>query len=349
MREAILKNGIQEVVIELTQECNLECMHCGSDCGSSPNKKELAVADWKKCLNELVDLGAKKVVFSGGEPTIKKGFEDLIRYANNTGIKYGFITNGFHLEKSLIDTISKCKPFAVGISMDGLKSVHNKIRKNKDSWSNLISVVSILKSVGIQICAVTTVNKINYGQLHQLAQWLHFAEIDSWQIQLAMPFGRMAKNDKLLINEEEFKDVCRMIVGFRAMYPALNIQAADCFGIAPAGMIRTNDWCGCTGGLCSLGIDAFGNVMPCLSLRVDQRCGNIKEKSLKDIWENSSGFDCNRKFDKEKVKGKCAKCELLSDCRGGCASQSMAYYGHFHEAPFCFYRSFKGSVKQKEA
>ncbi len=331
---------LREVVVELTKQCNLNCLHCGSACPSSKPSGELAIFEWKDLILQLKKLGTSKIVFSGGEPTLKDGFENIIAYARSTGLKFGIITNGFAVDKSLTKTIADNKPFAVGVSIDGLKKTHNLIRRNSESWHQAFRTISNLQESGVQVCVVSTVSKLNFQELPRLAELLHLAEIDSWQLQLAMPSGRMRSQQDKLINEQDFRTVCEYVVSFRKNYPSLNIQAADCFGLAPVGSIRSEEWQGCSAGIATAGIDSFGNVLPCLSLQSVVMCGNIREKELQNIWETSEGFDFNRKFNPECVSGKCQGCESLSYCRGGCASQSFSYYKVFHQSPFCFARTF---------
>jgi radical SAM protein with 4Fe4S-binding SPASM domain len=130
-----------------------------------------------------------------------------------------------------------------------------------------------------------------------------------------------------------------MIARLRREYPNMRIEAADCFTFAPAGLIRDEDWCGCQAGITSIGIDASGNVMPCLAMRAAAICGNVKETPLKEIWKNSPELDFNRRFNPGSVSGECRDCQILDYCRGGCGSFSLSYYGHFHEAPFCYFRA----------
>lgn len=335
-------NQLQYVVAEITSRCNFKCVHCGSDCGSVVNKDELDINGWKDCISQFADMGAERIFFSGGEPTIKPGIESLIFHTARSGLKYGIITNGFFLKDSLKKSLVKYKPFAVGVSLDGLNETHNLIRMNGQSWHRALQTISWLQEAGIQVCVVTTVNKANYQELPKLARLINLAGIDSWQIQLIMPSGRAGREWKCLrIDEMIFKETCRNIQIFRRRYPKVNIQAADCFGLAPAGSIRSNDWPGCGAGISSMGIDAFGNVIPCLSLRSDLRCGNARDKPIKKIWEESPGFDFNRKFSVKNAAGECRVCGFLKDCRGGCASLSFSYHNHFHDVPFCFTRSFE--------
>lgn len=339
---------LREVVIEITKRCNLNCIHCGSDCGSKAAENELSIEEWENALLQLSEMKVEKVVFSGGEPTLKTGLEKILLFAGELGIKVGFISNGLLIFSELLqETLFKSKPFAVGLSIDGLKRTHNKVRGNQSSWQNLMRNISLLQELGVQICAVTTLHKLNYRELPQLANFLSLAEIDSWQLQLAMPSGRMRKQVNLLITEENFQEICKEVLWLRNLYPRLNIQSADCFGLAPENSIRSDYWTGCTAGISSMAIDACGNIMPCLSLQNCHRGENLKRKSLSEIWESSSEFDFNRQFRIKDATGKCENCNFLDECRGGCNSQSFSYYGCFHSSPFCFVRSFTNNNQRR--
>lgn len=332
---------LREVVIEITKRCNLACIHCGSSCNHNALADELSTEEWQIIFFQFSLMGVEKIVFSGGEPTLKKGFEKLLLCASGIGLRHGFISNGSVVfGEGLREAIKQAKPFAVGLSIDGLKETHNKIRRSQNSWQGLMQNISLLKQMNVQICAVTTLHKMNFRELPCLAEFLDAAQIDSWQIQLAMPTGRMKQRINLLITEEDFMELCKAIMLLRKLYPHLNIQAADCFGLAPANLIRSDFWTGCTAGISSIGIDSRGNVMPCLSLQEGQYCGNLRKESLAVIWERSDGFYFNRAFQSETVKGNCVNCGFLKDCRGGCNSQSFSYFNRFHSSPFCFTRSF---------
>jgi radical SAM protein with 4Fe4S-binding SPASM domain len=330
---------LKEVIIEITQRCNLNCFHCGSDCQLVQNNRELKIADWKKVVLELYEMGVQKIVYSGGEPTLKPGFAEILLYSSYLGIKTGFISNGFRpFDKTLQDAIAACQLFAIGLSIDGLKATHNQIRRNNNSWAALMKNISIIQGLETPICVVTTINKLNCSELPKMAALFNLMEIDSWQLQLAMPSGRMEEQREYLITESDFKTICAMIISLRENYPDLNIQSADCFGLAPPNSIRSSQWSGCQAGISMMAIDALGNVMPCLSLQ-GLTFENVRDKAISEIWKSSEGFVLNRCFEAKTVVGLCQNCDYLNDCRGGCNSQSLAYYDYFHSSPFCFYRS----------
>lgn len=333
---------LKEVVVEITEQCNLNCMHCGSACGHQAAKDELSIEEWENVLSQFSEIGVEKIVFSGGEPTLKSGFEEILLFSSKLNIKTGFISNGLSLfNEALRKAIFRSKPFAVGLSIDGLKEVHNKVRRNERSWQGLIRNISILQELKVQICVVTTLHKLNYRELPKLARFLDFAGVDSWQLQLAMPLGRMREQANILVTEDDFGEICEQVAILRRQYPSLNIQSSDCFGVAPENSIRSSCWSGCTAGISSMGIDACGRAMPCLSLQDGQKHESLRDISVLEIWENSNIFDFNRKFLRSNVEDRsnCMGCKFLDECRGGCASQSFSYYGYFHSSPFCFFRN----------
>ena len=329
---------LKEAVIEITKICNLRCVHCGSGC-TDVSGRELTIDDWKKVILELCDMDAERKVFSGGEPTIKKGIEELFEQIVSLGMSYGIITNGFNLKDKMIEAMVRNKPYAVGFSVDGLRMTHDRIRQNKRSWQNVMESIGRVKEAGLPICTVTTINRWNWTELESLASLMDSLGVDCWQLQITFPSGRAARQKDFLITEEVFNEICRDIAKFRIRYPRMKIEAADCFTFAPKGEIRDDDWFGCQAGITSLGIDALGNVMPCLSMRAAAVCGNVKETSLKKIWESSPQLDINRKFDPKSITGKCRNCQIINYCRGGCGSFSLSYNGHFHDAPFCYFRN----------
>lgn len=326
---------LKEVLLEVTKRCNLKCLHCASSCEESVQEKELGLDEWVEVIKALARYGVEKVIFSGGEPTLVEGLSKLVLAVRENCLEYGLITNGFELKNQLLRDLGAYPPFGVGVSLDGIKATHNELRCHEKSWQQAVRTILDLKDAGIRVCAITTLSKKNVGELGRVAHLLEALEVPCWQVQLAMPAGRWANREDLMLSQEEFRQVCRQLVSFRRKIPKMQIEAADCFGMANAGYIRSKGWNGCQAGLTSMAIDSSGRIMPCLSLR-GHFCGSIYDGIL-NVWEDSAGFDFNRKFRPEKVEGQCAACKMLAVCRGGCASQSVSTRGHFHDSPYCYH------------
>ena len=84
---------LTEIKIELTQRCPLACVHCST---SSHRKQSscLPVETVVRVLNEASELGARKVVFTGGEPLVYEHLGEVIRTASRLGIQPTLYTTG---------------------------------------------------------------------------------------------------------------------------------------------------------------------------------------------------------------------------------------------------------------
>ena len=79
---------------EIVERCNYKCRYC--DYWRRPSyREEMSIDEWKAALIDLKGfIGHFHIEFSGGEPYVKKGFIDLIRFCGNEEIKWGVTTNG---------------------------------------------------------------------------------------------------------------------------------------------------------------------------------------------------------------------------------------------------------------
>lgn len=79
-------------------------------------------------------------------------------------------------------------------------------------------------------------------------------------------------------------------------------------------------------------------IKGCTSLYSDEFIeGNVREKSLREIWEKEGNFAYNRNFDRSMLNGKCANCNKGDLCRAGCRSSSYYSTGNLHESFYCCY------------
>jgi radical SAM protein with 4Fe4S-binding SPASM domain len=312
---------------------------------------ELSVDQWLDILLQIKQLNVERIVFSGGEPTLKDGFEEIVRGAHAFDLKFGVISNGYTLTDKHLQLFQTYQPFAVGISLDGIAEHHDFIRNKSLCWTKAVSTILRLKQAGIPVAVVTTINTINYHDLEDMSSILRWLNVDVWQLQLAMPLGRMNELKDQLLTQEQFIEVCRTIKVLREKYEgAIKIIAADCFGFDQDGWTRSADWPGCCAGLLALGIMANGDVLPCLSLKLPQFVvGSLRTKSLREIWEDDRLF-FNRQFNQLIVTAdsRCRDCSKIEDCRGGCASMSYAFNEHLHDAPFCLDRDVRNINRNQQ-
>lgn len=342
------RHPLQVAVLETTNRCNLNCLICGSDSKSQVNPNELTSHEWCKLIDELAEAGAEKIFFSGGEPTLKPGIGDIIEHTAKSGMRWGLISNGLYIPQSLLELFQERKPITIGLSLDGPADIHNMLRRNPESFQMVSKYIAEFRNREIPFSVITTIHKLNFRELFGIAEFVLENKIYGWQIQLAMPFGRMKQNQELLLSQEEFRRACEMIERIRKILPEVNVAAADCFAWAPAGKIRQGRWLGCSAGLESVGIDAQGNVKGCLSMTECEPEGNIRKQSFAKIWQDESLFAYNRCFDPANTSEFCQNCFKVMKCKGGCNSQSFSMTGEFQQGVYCWHKSMNKGGDQVE-
>jgi radical SAM protein with 4Fe4S-binding SPASM domain len=320
-------------VWEITLKCNLRCSHCGSLAGL-PRANELTTKECFRLCEELAELGCEDLSLMGGEPFLREDWFSIAQCIKNLGMNLNIVSNGTILER-YIEKISQLKPKVVGISLDGLKKSHEKIR-GKNTFEKTLKAIELLRERKIQTTVITTVSKINFKDLPQM-KTLFYKKGINWQIQLAMPFGNFQKEK--MLSKEEFYATALFIAKERIenSFKDLPVIGAHCYGYYSK-ILPGCSFEGCCAGISSLGITSNGGIVGCLSMGNDRFVeANIREKSLKEIWENPNNFSYNRKFDKNQLGPNCKDCKYGPVCKGGCNAMSYNLTEKFHNNPYCFY------------
>lgn len=327
------------VIFELTLGCNMRCIHCGSAAGNV-RSKELTTEEWIDLSKKLNEIGTQLVAFSGGEPLIRKDWFEIGKNVRDLGMDLSIISNGYVIDEKMVAQFRKLDPYAVAISLDGaIASTHDSVRQVKGSFEKCLNVLKLLKENDLPTTVVTTVHKKNIGELPKLRDMLLDKGI-AWQIQIAIPVGRFPKN--LTLTKEEFYSASMFISQSKNKYSKkrLPVMGAHSIGYNPK-FIRNPmlvpRWKGCQAGISALGIQSDGGVIGCLSLPDDFVEDNIRNRDIKEIWNDSKMFSFNRKFTLDDLDGDCKECKFGKSCKGGCTTVSSTLTGKNHCDPYCLH------------
>lgn len=320
-------------VWELTLRCNLRCSHCGSSAGL-PRPDELTTTECFKVCEGLAELGCEDVCLMGGELFLRDDWFSVAECIKALGMELNFVSNGTVLDR-YIDKICRLGPKVVGISLDGLEESHEAIR-GKGNFKKAVGAIDLLRERGVPTTAITTVSKINFRDLPKMKSLLLKRGIN-WQIQLGMPFGNFRKEQ--MLSREEFYATALFIAKERTShrFEDLPLVGADCYGYYSESL-PDGEWRGCRAGTTAIGVTSCGGVVGCLAMGNDRFIeGNLRHKSLREIWENPNSFAYNRKFDPAELGSNCGACKHGAKCKGGCGAMSYTITERFHNDPYCFH------------
>ncbi|MFW6121679.1 MAG: radical SAM protein [Petrotogales bacterium] len=328
------------VVWELTLKCNLKCLHCGSSAGRARDN-ELSTEEGLKLCDDLAKLGFKGITLFGGEPFLRKDWPILGKRIKDLGLKLSVVSNGFVNPKKIVAALSKLEVDSVQVGLDGTSpQTHDYIRGVDGSFEKSLGFLRSLKEADLSVGAITTVSKMNFKELPKIRDLIIKEGID-WQIQEAAPIGRFPK--KMTLSEREYYSMGLFIASNRERYSSEKIFIAGPHNLGfhskfiPS-LGSSIEWDGCWAGKMVLGIQSDGGVKGCLALSDDFIEGNIRERSIVDIWNDPDAFAYNRKFKEEDLGPNCMGCKYGETCNGGCSTRSYSMTGVLHNDRYCFYR-----------
>lgn len=343
------------VVWELTLRCDQRCLHCGSR-AAIKRKDELNLAEALNIVADLKRLHAKEVILIGGEAYLHRNFSKIVEALIAAHIEVGMTTGGKGVTLELATKIKELGIERVSVSIDGLKNSHNLLRGSKSSFLHAMLALKNLKEAGIRLAVNTTINNINKNDLEELYSILKEQKIVAWQVQIIAALGRASDNDELLLEPYDLLTIVPTLARLkqRAFRDGILIMPGNNLGYfgEDEALLRsiTPDGCdhfsGCQAGRFILGIESDGTIKGCPSLPTDHyKAGNIKEKSLFDIWHNSPEFQRLRLESPKELWGFCKTCDFKEPCQGGCTFTAHGLFGKAGNNPFCYYRAKKLAQK----
>ena len=336
-------------VWEVTMACNMRCKHCGSSCEHSlPD--ELSTEEALEFVDMCKDMNLSWVNLSGGEPLTRQDIFEIAYKLESYGIGVNIITNGWLIDDDMIEKLKKISSLRIAISLDGTKDLHDFIRKD-GAFEHATNALKKLQTAGISTACITTITKKNINKLDEIYKILLDCNVEAWQLQIGLPMGNLENHKDWVIEPSDVKriiDFCYETSNENKIY----VYPADCIGYYDKKLDTIyrksfgNDvdceWDGCHAGIRSFGILHNGDILGCTSIRDKSFIeGNIRERTLRDIWFDEKSFSWRRNFNKSCLKGACLKCERAEKCLGGCFNTRISINKDISsENQYCVYNQF---------
>ncbi len=206
------RNKLNTVFLYMLNNCNFECKHCYM--GEKINFDRLSFNEIKSILTQTFELGAKHIIFLGGEPTLHPDILKAIRFAKKIGFnKICVDTNGSFPIKFLDDSNFKLID-VLSFSLDGYnKELHDNIRI-KGSFDEIIKKIIFSKEKGFFVRVTTTINSINYSSVLNLIDLLESLNVDELNFHIITNNGNVRKNKYLLLPPHLWIDCYKKIKNY---------------------------------------------------------------------------------------------------------------------------------------
>lgn len=308
------------VILYVTEECNLKCITCSY---RSAMPSELTLDEIKSLAAELKVLGLRHIVYSGGEPLLRKDFTEICETFTSLGVKQSMLTNGLLLEKRIRDIYKYFHEIIV--SIDGATAdTHNKIRGvySFDQIVKGIKTAVSLPGAG-EVSIRTVIQKNNFREIAQMVE--HAKSLKVKRISFLSAdvesdaFGRErthadADSGSILLNSDElseFKEtINKMFVDYNHDFqnsfisesPAKILRLADYFEAHLGKSKFPQNYCNAPN--VSAVITSTGDIHPCFFLPA---YGNIRKNKMSELINSESIIATRGKVKQNKME-RCKTC-----------------------------------------
>ncbi len=334
------------VVWNCTRQCNLNCIHCYASADSQKVSGELDTAEGKQFIADLAEFGVPVILFSGGEPLIRKDLFELAGYARERGLRVALSTNGTLITPEMAAKLKEIGFAEVGISLDGIGDKNDYFRGKSGAFQAALTGIRNAVALGIRVSLRLTITRFNYQEIPAILQLTEDEKIDRICIYHLAYSGRGSSLQKDDINHAQTREVVDYIcertldmyrrglakeiltVGNHAdgVYAYLKTKKHDPERAAKVlELLHVNG--GNNSGIRIGAVGNQGNVHP------DQfwwhcNLGNVRQRKFGEIWSDTSEpMIHGLRNRKELLHGRCARCAYLDCCNGNLRVRAEAAYG----------------------
>ena len=317
IREAVAADRLLSMEIEFSRACNFRCAYCYL-ADRTAHADELSREEIKEVILQAKELGARKIIILGGEPSIYPHLIEMLRFLGSLELKIEIFTNGTGVDGELAAVLAEEKARVV-VKMNSRDArVQDHLAGKKGAFEIIGQALEHLRRAGypsqeLFLAASTVICRQNLEELPALWQWLRSQNIEPY-FEILTPQANALENTWLNVDPAEL----------RALFAQLSILDRERYGRIwePQPPLVGNK---CMRHQVSCVVTAGGEVMPCVGVTI--ALDNIRKHRLADILRDSEVVR-NLKNYRQMIKGPCGTCEKSSECYGcrGAAYQLTGDY-----------------------
>ncbi|HJN21140.1 MAG: pyrroloquinoline quinone biosynthesis protein PqqE [Alphaproteobacteria bacterium] len=314
------------VLMELSHRCPLQCPYCTNPIDLERASGELTTEEWKRVMDEAVDMGVLHVHYSGGEPTVRKDLEELIEHAAKLGLYSNLITSGVLLNKARVQCFAELGLDHVQISFqDTTSEVGDWVAGYDGAHEKKQQVARWVREAGMPLTVNAVMHRHN---LHHLEEMIQMAvDLDAERIEVAQVqyYAWAFRNRIAFLPTRKQLDKAVEIVG-EARERLKGVLAFDF--VVPDYYAQRPKSCMGGWGRQFINISPSGKVLPCHAAEVlpDLEFDSVHQKPLGWIWENSEAFEHFR--GSAWMPEPCQSCDRKEIDWGGCRCQAYMLTGN---------------------
>ena len=321
------------LIAELTYRCPLRCVYCSNPLELGHRADELSTEVWSRVFREAAEAGVLQADFTGGEPLGRPDVVDLVRAARGAGLYVSLITSGLPLDEARLDELVQAGLDHIQLSFQGATEESTNEISGTKAHAHKLRVLDWLKRRRV---ALTLNFVIHRGNIDQIEEMLALGESSSaGRIEFAnvQYYGwAFANRERLLPTRDQLDRSVELLKSAKERLRGkiqIEFVVPDYYAKYPKACM--GGW-----GRKLMLITPNGDALPCHAAGVipHLRFDNVKDRSLREIWDKSKAFEKFR--GEEWMPEPCKSCDRREQDFGGCRCQAFLLAGDAAAAdPVC--------------
>lgn len=269
--------------LNITNRCNFRCTHCAFNSGVK-EIDELSLEELEKILRETKELGGQRIDVTGGEPTIRQDYKEIIKTAKKMDYKVELITNASLIDEKSIAELREIGLDQIAVSIDGSDyATHARIRRvDKDTYRKLLEITRNISDSGFY----TKVNTVVFSSnMHDMANISNLAEelgAKEHGIYYFTPVGRGESSKELSAEPLSWLNYIRNKLADKKIKLSVEVPI-----IEEDSELQT--CCIAESKPYHFQILPDGSTYPCAIMsHYSKEFGNLRTCSIKSLWNNES-------------------------------------------------------------
>ena len=278
------------ITCQITTRCQADCVHCSAARHKGADRPEMTTEQIKTLIRQSEAAGVVTIVFTGGEPMLRKDIYELVSYVDKDEAVALLFSNGLMLSEENVGKLKDAGLWGICVSIDSPDAAaHDALRHVPGCFEKATNGLRRCKEAGMitAISTYATPERLHSGQIQQMIKLSEDVGVDELIIFDVVPTGRLLKQDtKFLLNPEDQQELCRIEEEQNSRHtPPQIITQAHVNG--PTGV-------GCYAGWCQFYVTAYGDMTPCDFTPLT--FGNVLEEGVDAVWDRMTAHDayCKR-------------------------------------------------------
>lgn len=314
--------------LEIIGACNLACTHCFA--GDLPrHQAPLRLTEIVDLLDQLAAVGSYRLGLTGGEPLMRKDVFEIIDEAGARGLHPCLTTNGLMIDEEMARKLG-ARDFAwLNVSLDGASAATNDAIRGAGVFDAVRDKLRLL-SRHARFTLAFTITSTNAHEVEACARLAREVGAHTAVFRPLYPTGVALRHPELMPSYDQYAGALEQIEAMAGLPVGHEVCAIDPFSpqTRQETQARTATHPGCGAGTTVCSVSVQGQVNPCSFMGAEHDAGNIRERSFREIWDHSQGFQAVR--DPALDRAGCQ--EGCGGFEGGCRARSKAAHGSIHAA-----------------